>query len=63
MAENISNPRTVVNNGVPVTDAAPLVCTSVATAVADNGAVINPVSWVANGVAVTDAAPLPISLV
>ncbi len=63
MAEAVVNPRTVVANGVAVTTAAPLPCTSVAASIVDNGNIINPVSWVANGVAVTTAAPLPITLV
>lgn len=63
MAGEVINPRVIVANGVAVTDAAPLPCTSVDTTVTDNGAVINPVTWVANSIAVTDTDPLPITLV
>ncbi len=60
---NTLNPRTPVANGVAVTTAAPLPCTSVAASIVDNGKIINPVVWVANGVVVDTAHPLPITLI
>ncbi len=60
---NTLSPRTVVANGVAVTTAAPLPCTSVAATVVDTGKIISPVVWVANGVVVDNTNPLPITLV